>query len=151
MNKQKKLDSIITGSDNINNGKFGMSIALSADGTIMAIGAPFRFSYDKKHNIHNSSFESVYIYNKVNDKWVQDFIITTEDSADTQAFGISVSLSDNGSILAIGSYLRNSDGITNSGAVYIYKKIGIAWIQKTIITAEDKEDNDCFGFSVSLS
>ncbi len=77
-------------------------------------------------------------------------------------FGFSVSLSDDGNTLAVGALSEDSNarGInqdqtdnsaSRSGAVYIFTRTGATWTQEAYIKASNTDENDNFGFSVSLS
>ena len=77
-------------------------------------------------------------------------------------FGTSVSLSADGTTLAVGAYREDSsargvggDGINNdkegSGAVYVFVKTGDKWTEQAYIKASNTGTWDNFGYSVSLS
>ena len=65
--------------------------------------------------------------------------------------GNVISLSDDGSTLAVGSWAEDNFG-QNSGAVYIFiqNENGV-WIQQDYLKASNSERGDSFGSSVSLS
>jgi hypothetical protein len=89
----------------------GISISLSSDGSIVAIGARYNFG-----NGINSGY--VRIYRTNNGSWEQVGVDINGESVDDLS-GSSVSLSSNGSIVAIGA--RNNDGNgANSGHVRVY-------------------------------
>ena len=78
-------------------------------------------------------------------------------------FGQAVSLSDDGSTLAVGAMLEdsstigvgttpNDDGTADrSGAVYVFIRSGSSWSQQAYIKASNTGFNDQFGYAVSLS
>lgn len=92
--------------------KFGCSVALSGNGTILAVGA--------RHNDGNGlNAGSTTIFEEQAGNWVQvDNIITGESSGDQGGF--SVSLSANGSFVATGAIHNDVNG-NNSGQVRIYE------------------------------
>ena len=97
---------------------FGVSVAISADGSTLAIGAPANNSEEK-----DDMPGYVRLYSIIDDGssfyWHQlgpDII----GEAPTDAFGTSVSLSEDGKIVAIGGYLNDGNG-DNSGHVRIYQ------------------------------
>ena len=96
----------------------GNSVSLSADGSVVAIGA---LSNDGNGN--NSGH--VRIYRNINNTWTQIHSdIDGEVSSD--ASGYSISLSADGSVVAIGA--RNNDGNgAHSGHVRIYKDVNNSW------------------------
>lgn len=117
----------------------GFSISLSSDGTVLAIGAP---SYSGNTN------GSVRVYQNISSNWTQvGSNIIGEALGDY--CGWSVSLSDDGNVLAIGAPYNNGNG-GDSGHVQIYRKISDVWTQLgSDINGE--QSNDYFGWSVSLS
>jgi hypothetical protein len=119
----------------------GFSVSLSADGSVVAIGAP---------NNDGNGFNSghVRVYQNISGNWIQlGSDIDGEVSIDQSGF--SVSLSSNGSIVAIGAFSNDGNG-TVSGHVRVYKNNSGNWTQ--IGNDIDGEAaNDSSGYSVSLS
>ena len=113
----------------------GYSVSINAEGNIVAIGAP------------NNNLKSghVRVYKYINKEWEQiGEDIDGEGSGDN--FGKSVSLSDDGNIVAIGApYYKNF-----TGRVKIYQYYNKKWIQ---IGLDINGENvyDISGYSVSLS
>ena len=125
---------------------FGQSVSLSSDGSIVAIGAPYA------NDINNINTGHVKVYHWNGTAWVQRGV-NIDGEAAGDIFGWSVSLSSDGSIVAIGA--GGNDGVSgvsgvNSGHVRVYHWNGTVWIK---IGADiDGENNaDAFGSSVSLS
>jgi hypothetical protein len=89
----------------------GHSISLSDNGNILAIGAP-------ANDGNGANSGHVRVYDDILGTWtLRGSEIDGEVAGDT--FGRSVSLSSDGSILAVGAYLNDDNG-TNSGHVRIY-------------------------------
>ena len=128
------------------NGEFagdnlGRSVSLSADGSIIAIGAYL-------NDGNGSSSGHVLIYKNVNNSWTQ-----IGSDIDGEAFGDysgwSASLSEDGSTVAIGAPFNDGNG-SSSGHVRIYKNVNNTWTQVgSDINGEAAGDNS--GRSVSLS
>ena len=53
--------------------------------------------------------------------------------------------------MAVGACYRDSNGLVDSGGVYIFTRSGTTWTQDSFIIADDVIANDNFGFSVALS
>jgi hypothetical protein len=119
----------------------GRSVSLSSDGSIVAIGAP-----NNDDNAFNSG--DVQVYQNIGGVWTQiGSDINGEAASDFS--GSSVSLSSDGSIVAIGANNNDGNG-TDSGHVRVYQNTGGVWIQ--IGSDIDGEAvNDRSGRSVSLS
>ncbi|MCH7613594.1 MAG: hypothetical protein IIB45_09595, partial [Candidatus Marinimicrobia bacterium] len=119
----------------------GRSVSLSSDGSTVAIGAP-------GNDANGSDAGHVRIYNYSAGTWTQlGSDIDGEAAGDN--FGYSVSISSDGSRVAIGGYWNDGNG-DNSGHVRIFNYTGGNWIQLgSDIDGEAAEDNS--GGSVSIS
>mmetsp|Transcript_22875 Transcript_22875/g.28008 ORF Transcript_22875/g.28008 Transcript_22875/m.28008 type:complete len:593 (+) Transcript_22875:300-2078(+) len=119
----------------------GTSASLSADGTIVAIGAPFNSG-------NGTQSGNVRVYKWDGSTWNQlGPDIDGESAGDVS--GWSVSLSANGTTVAIGA--RLNDGINGfvSGHVRVYEWNGSAWY--TGLDIDGEASSDQFGWSVCLS
>ena len=92
----------------------GNSVSLSSDGTIVAIGA-----YLNDGNGSNSGHVRVYEWNSGSSSWVQKGSDIDGEGADDRS-GTSVSLSSDGTIVAIGAYVNDGNG-SGAGHVRVYK------------------------------
>ena len=152
-----------TGADD----QFGHSIALSDDGDLLAVGAYTEQSagtgVDSGQQADDSLDESgaVYIFERVNGEWTENAYIKASNTGPRDLFGFSVDLSGDGQILAVGAQREDSDavgingqqvndGINNSGAVYIFRRMSGTWSQTAYIKASNTGVNDLFGSSVAL-
>ena len=126
-------------------GEHGSSISINQDGTIVAIGSPTNDT-----NGINSGQVRVYQYS--NNSWTQLGSNINGEAANDFSGG-SVSLSDDGTIVAIGAYYN--DGTTGNihdgrGHVRVYQYSNGSWTQLgSDIDGEAEDDHS--GFSVSLS
>lgn len=120
---------------------FGFSVALSSDGSIVAVGSPYN-----DNNGLNAGTVRLFFYNGIS--WNQiGNSINGENAGDLS--GYSISLSANGKTVAIGAKYNDGNG-DNSGHVRIYNNIGGDWIQVgDDINGENANDES--GSSVSLS
>jgi len=99
----------------------------------------------------------------VEDNLVDSIVnIVGNNTEEGDRLGYAVSVSDDGSTLAVGAYEEdsNSTGINGdesnnsalwSGAVYVYQKTSEGWSQEAYIKSSNNEFSDSFGVSVSLS
>ena len=118
----------------------GYSVSLSDDGTIVAIGA-----YDNDGNGTDAGHVRIYQYNS--GSWIQLGADIDSEAAGDRAF--EVSLSSDGTIVAIGAFLNDGNGI-NAGHVRIYQYNSGSWIQLgSDIDGEAVHDHS--GLSVSIS
>lgn len=121
----------------------GFSIDMSSDGTNIAIGSP------TGNDPNGIGSGHVRVFENVNNTWTQIGQNIDGEESDGQ-YGSSVSLSDDGTILAIGA--RFNDGINgiNSGQVEIFKRQNNNWVQVGN-TIEGEAESNLFGGAVSLS
>ena len=119
----------------------GYTVSLSADGTVVAIGAPFT-----DENGDNSGCTRIYKYE--NNTWTQHGS-TIHGETEREYSGRSVSLSDDGTVVAIGAPNNGGNG-DNSGCTRIYKYTNNDWIQSGV-NIDGKKESRQNGWSVSLS
>jgi Secretion system C-terminal sorting domain/FG-GAP repeat len=121
--------------------KSGHSVSLSSDGSVVAIGANW--------NDGNGTYAGhVRIYEDIAGTWTQ--IGSDIDGEAAEDFsGTSVSLSSDGSIVAIGANANDGNG-SKAGHVRIYENIANTWTQIGSDIDGEAAD-DYLGFSVSLS
>ena len=118
----------------------GYSVSLSSDGSIVAIGAP--------NNNDNGIYSGhVRVYQNISGVWMQ-IGQDIDGEATGDGSGRSVSLSSDGSIIAIGAPNNNDNG-TNSGHVRVYEFSENGWTQ--IGNDIDGQTGDHSGHSVSIS
>ncbi|GAB3515377.1 integrin [Photobacterium alginatilyticum] len=146
---------------------FGSELALSADGTILAVGA---FGEDSGasgvggNQADNSAVNSgaVYVFTRTNNTWTQQAYIKASIPDADDNFGIAVSLDADGSTLAVAAVGEDSSGVgldsdqvdnsaVSSGAVYVYSRTGTTWSHQAYVKASNTEADDRFGSAVSLS
>ncbi|WP_296382733.1 T9SS type A sorting domain-containing protein [Winogradskyella sp.] len=127
----------------------GRSISLSSDGSIVAIGASNAKGYDANGNLGSTGH--VRIYENQSGTWSQiGQDIDGDVSGDNSGFKIS--LSSNGSIVAISCPIHNGNGgtLSNSGHVRIYENQSGTWVQVGQ-DIDGEATGDESGQSVSLS
>ena len=122
---------------------FGSSVALSGDGTIVAIGAPL-------NDGGGTSSGSVRVYQNINNVWTQIGADINGVGGDTS--GYSLSLSKDGAVLIIGAPLYNGAGGTDAGNARIYKNVSGTWTRINLDTGFDGgQAGSQMGFSVAIS
>jgi hypothetical protein len=119
----------------------GWSVALSADGSIVAIGAVYNDGDDL-----DSGQVRVYAWDRTS--WIQRGGDIDGEAGGDQT-GYSVALSADGSIVAIGA-IGNDGGGLNSGHVRVYAWDRTSWIQRGN-DIDGEADYDLAGWSVALS
>ena len=120
---------------------FGRSVSLSSDGSIVAIGAD-----GSDGNGDDSGHVRIYQY--INSSW-QQLGTDIDGEASDDYSGSSVSLSADGSVVAIGAPRNDGNG-DDSGHVRIYQYDGSSW-QQLGADIDGEASGDLSGSSVSLS
>jgi hypothetical protein len=142
---------------------FGYRVALSGD--TLAVGAYFEDSAaqgvggDQADDSATNS-GAVYVFRRTGTAWQQEAYVKASNTGAFDYFGISVALA--GDTLAVGAYFEDSaaqgvggdqadDSALTSGAVYVFRRTGTAWLQDAYVKASSTGASDEFGYSVALS
>jgi hypothetical protein len=138
----------------ISNDLFGSSISLSADGSVLAIGADSDVSM-------TLSPGRAYVFRRTGSVWTEEATLFARDKGPADYFGDSLSLSADGNTLAVGAPGEDSatsgvnstpnEGATGSGSAYLFRRSAGVWTQEVYFKADNVGANDGFGDSVSLS
>lgn len=151
--------------------QFGYSLALNNDGNLLAVGAVGEASAATGINGNQSdtSIESagaVYVFARRAADWSQQAYVKASNTGITDvgySFGCSVSLSSDGSTMAVGSTGepsaakgingdQSNKSASEAGAVYLFTHRGDAWSQQAFIKPWNTTAGGAlFGYSVSLS
>ena len=134
-----KLSSIDSQVDDL----YGSSVAISADGTFILVGSP----YSDGTYVDTGC---VYVYYRSGLNWIHQHTIRPSDRHKGDMFGISVSLSSNGTTAVIGAYGDATDGEVH-GSAYVFTRTSNTWTQHTKLTSTDLTEHDYFGNAVSIS
>ena len=152
---------------------FGSAVSLSADGALLAVGAPADdgngrnkgavYLFEKSAGTGKSSDGRWQQIRKFSDHTASDVVSTrfTDSKTDVnlnnaENFGTAVSLSADGALLAAGAHYANS----SKGAVYFFEKSGGVWAKTLDISDNARgaaqigiglDVGDRFGTAVSLS
>ena len=149
--------------------RFGAAVALSGNGTTLAVGAPHEASAATGVNGNQTDNSAayagtVYVYTRDNGgQWSQQAYVKASNTDEGDVFGGSVALSADGKTMAVGASGEDSDatGVNGdqtdssalgSGAVYIFHQEDVdSWVQRAYIKASNTDEGDGFGQSVALS
>ena len=160
--------------------QFGISLALSADGTTLAVGAYAEDSAATGINgdqadgcaatpvANCASFSgAVYVFTRSSTIWSQQAYVKASNTGASDAFGNSVSLSADGNTLAIGASGEGSantgvtsgapneastgNGASSSGAAYVFIRSALTWSQQAYVKASNPGTGDALGFAIALS
>lgn len=128
---------------------FGQSVAMSGDGETCAVGCPV-----DKNSFGQATAGSVYVFvlDKTSGLWTKQTRLLPVDINGMNAnSGVSVALSDDGNILAVGSNYNTWAGVGYVGTVSIYERTGTSWVLKDTLHPNTFVASLYFGTSVALS
>ncbi len=152
--------------------QFGISVALNSDGNTLAVGTTgedsaltgVRAGIVDETTAGNAApgAGAVYVFTRVGTAWAQEAYIKASNTGVLDLFGLSVSLSGDGDILAVGAIGESSaatgiggnqtdNSAADAGAVYVYTRIGTTWTQQAYAKASNTGAGDQFGTSAVLS
>jgi len=157
-------------------GHTGQGVAISADGTTMAVGAPHEAGGSAGINGNqrdNSMFDAgaAYVFLRNGDHWTQQAYVKASNPRASAEFGHAVALSADGNTMVVSAFWESSnakgingnqkdESIPQAGAVYVFTRRGTTWTQQAYVkasntgeagTADSFGDGDQFGFSIALS
>jgi hypothetical protein len=144
----------------------GVTLAMSADGTTLAVSTPHEdggapgVNGDQRDE---SAWDSgaVYVFVRSGRSWTQQAYIKPSNTQSSDKFGFAVALSGDGRTLAVGATLEDSgargiegnqrdNAASSAGAVYVFVRSGTNWSQEAYIKASNADEGDQFGWSVAL-
>lgn len=146
---------------------FGFSVAISEDGSTIAVGAYLEDSSATGINGNqslNNNLDSgaVYIFRRSGSIWTQEAYLKASNTDSNDNFGSDVSLSGDGNTLAVSARhdrssatgVNGDDSLndaSNSGACFVFERSAGAWTQQAYLKASNTEAGDLFGQALALS
>jgi len=147
--------------------QFGTRVALSSDGSTLAVGARGDSSAATgvDGNPQGSSAPlsgAVHVFRRDGVNWPHQAYLKASNAEMDDNFGRAVSLSDNGDTLVVGAPFERStadglngnqasNGSSDVGAAYVFKRQGLAWRQRAYVKAPNSGGGDGFGMGLALS
>jgi len=146
--------------------QFGWSVALSHDGSTLAVGAQSEASGASGINANQADNAAAdagaaYVFVRRGTAWAQQAYIKGSNAQGGDRFGFCLSLSGDGNTLAVCGY--DEDGAATgvngdqnneaggSGCAYVFVRRGLAWSQEAYVKASNTLPNAAFGSSIALS
>lgn len=172
---QPKSIAYLKASNTSKEDQFGSAVALSGDGNTLAVSAVDEDGAGKgvnpvvkagkggKETITNSG--AVYIYTRTAAGWKQQAYLKASNTGEGYQFGNALTLTNDGSLLAVGSIgeassatgingNQNDNSMPGAGAVYVFARRGATWSQQAYVKSSNTGGPVVgyqFGYSVSLS
>jgi hypothetical protein len=149
---------------------FGSAVALSSDGSTLAVASDdaSRATGINGDPTDDGAYMSgaVFVFARAGDTWSEQAYVKASNTGDNNAFGTSIALSSDGSLLAVGAPFEASSakgiggdqtqGVPGddgwaSGAVYVFVRDHGTWSQQTYVKASDSKGGLFFGSAVALA
>jgi hypothetical protein len=147
---------------------FGVDVALSGDGSTLAVAATFEDGGEAGVNGNGadnsaSAAGAVYVFARAAPGgWSQQAYLKASNPDSSDFFGSALSLSADGNTLAVGAFGEDSNAIgTNgdqlsnaasaSGAAYIFQRSNGNWAQTTYLKATNTAAGASFGSALAIS
>lgn len=145
------------------NDRFGETLAVSADGTTMVVGAIGESSPATRIDgpSHNDSqgegagSGAAYVFAKEGGAWIQQAYVKPSDSASGARFGSAVALSADGNTMLVSAsrteVVVNGNVVTAARArAFVFARSGSAWRELQILRGNASE-KDSFGRALAVS
>jgi hypothetical protein len=142
---------------------FGYSVSTS--GVTVVVGASQEDSRatgvnGDQRNDDESDSGAAYVFVRSGTAWTQQAYLKASNTQSEDYFAYSVSIS--GNTIVVGAYGEDSDATgvngyqinnaaVNSGAAYVFVRVGTAWTQNAYLKPSNTQSGDYFGWSVSIS
>ncbi len=130
-------------------GYFGSSLAISADGSEVLIGAYGEYSSTDSSN-QGDGVGAAYLYTQASG-WGAPQVFTDVAAARLEGFGNSVALAADGTTLAIGAQNAGVNSADAAGNVFVYRHSGSGWNPLHTFSDPRPVDGNNFGSAVALS
>jgi hypothetical protein len=128
-------------------GTFGASVAMSADGNTVLVGAP-QDGYIGPNHPENSYHGAAWVYTRAGGIWTEQAKLLGTAELDPGFFGTSVALSADGATALVGGLGDNAD----VGAAWAFRRTGTTWAADGgKLTGGNASGAPQFGQAVALS
>lgn len=149
--------------------EFGASVALSADGATLAVGAPEESSGSAgvggtQSDNSAQGTGAVYVFTRTGFTWTQQEYLKASNPDPWDGFGAHLALSGDGRALSVGAARESSsaagvggvqtdNSAQQAGAVYSFIRDGATWKQKAYVKSPDAKGfyGDLFGYAIALN
>ncbi len=126
--------------------QFGASVAVSADGSRIVVGAP-----SDTTPLGLGSGSARVLFRSSTNVWSEEAILLSGVTQGSVSFGASVAITDDGATALVGSPFENRASLTDVGGARIFTRSGTTWSAPTLITPSAAPAYALYGTSVALS
>ncbi|HWN71627.1 MAG TPA: cadherin-like beta sandwich domain-containing protein, partial [Haliangium sp.] len=140
---------------------FGYSVELAGD--LLVVGAPYEdgaaLGVNGPSDEGASDSGAAYVFRRAGDTWQQEAYLKASNTGAGDNLGWSVTV--DGDTVAVGARAEDSssrgvdgaqadDGVSDAGAVYVFRHGGNTWVQEAYVKASNTGREDNFGRNLTL-
>lgn len=130
---------------------FGYSVAISGDTVVVG-------THEDVNGVPRDTFGTAYVFVRTGNAWSEQAFLQASNLGADDHFGASVAIS--GDTVVVGAFQEDSssqgvnsiptDSAPDSGAAYVFVRLGNAWTQQAYLKAANSGADDLFGYSVAI-
>jgi len=123
-----------------NNAQYGYHVAMSSDGTVLALSS--------------RAYGMVAVYEKSGSSWVLAANLKDPGTGASDFYGSGLAMSRDGRVIAVGAESQANGSNTRAGKAYVFRKIGTSWStnsEDSIVVPSAPHSDECFGSSVAIA
>lgn len=94
---------------------------------------------------------TVTVYSRANTTWTKEATLMSSDGVASDFFGFGLDITGDGAVIVATSYSADTDGLTNNGAYYVFKRSGAAWSQDVKVVPAYKINSGTFGLDAAIT
>ena len=119
--------------------QYGFAVAIDGDCAIVG---------DQHDNLYSSNSGCAYVYRSIAGIWTLEAQLKPPTAHPNQGFGYSVDIRND--LAIVGAPFDTLNSGVRTGAAYVFEWNNVAWIPVKRLAADDGEDQDLFGGTVSI-
>jgi hypothetical protein len=147
-----------------NGDAFGGTLALSASGSTLVVGAEGEdgglIGVEVDDSAENAG--AAYVFQRSGSSWTQQAYLKAADPTSNGYFASDVGVSADGELIVVGARSDDSgattlngdpydDSAPGSGAAYVFARDGSTWHEQAYLKASDASDYDALGWAVAIA
>ncbi len=138
-------EATLSASDGLGYDLLGCSVAMTADGTRVLLGA----YYDDTSAGAEAGTARVFV--RTGTAWAEEATLIASDGAMGDYLGQAVAISADGTLALVGAPRDDTTRGTDTGSARVFVRSDSTWTEAATLVASDGATNDQFGLAVALS
>ncbi len=134
------LEEKLTPSESFKDNAFGWSVAISGMTAVVTANT---------YSPQTGAVGSAYVFEREGSTWIEEVKLTSEEIDVDDSFGRSVAISED--TVLVGAPYYDEEGLAIGAAFVFVRDQPGTWTQQAVLTADDGDWGDKFGWSVAIS